>query len=251
MKIAAQLYTTRDYQKDIDGFRYTIKRLSEIGYKSVQLSTIGDINPAEAKKILDMYDMEVCATHYPPARIINDTQRVIEEHKLYNCGYVGLGQRIMTSVEEADAFLQEIIPAAQLIYDSGLKFVYHNHHHEFFRIDKHTTVMDYILEKTSPSIFGLLPDLYWLQSAGIDPKLFIRTNKERIDVVHFKDMVVTAQKSITFGEIFEGNMDYEGIYNTCVDCGVKYAAIEQDRCEGNPFDSLAISFNNLKARGMV
>jgi hypothetical protein len=45
-------------------------------------------------------------------------------------------------------------------------------------------------------------------------------------------------------------MDYDSIYRECLENGVEWAAIEQDVCTGDPFDSLKISHDNLKAKNM-
>ena len=43
------------------------------------------------KEMTDLFGLSICATHIPYERIINDSDRVINEHKLWNCRYAGLG----------------------------------------------------------------------------------------------------------------------------------------------------------------
>ena len=38
LKVVAQLYTVRDFCKDLDGFALTLKKIADIGYKYVQVS---------------------------------------------------------------------------------------------------------------------------------------------------------------------------------------------------------------------
>ena len=38
MRLAAQLYTLRNYTKTLDGFAETLKKVAQIGYKIVQVS---------------------------------------------------------------------------------------------------------------------------------------------------------------------------------------------------------------------
>ena len=38
MKTGAQFYTVRDFCKDLDGFAETLKKVADIGYKTVQIS---------------------------------------------------------------------------------------------------------------------------------------------------------------------------------------------------------------------
>lgn len=38
MQIGAQLFTVKDYCKDLDSFSETLRRIADIGYKNVQVS---------------------------------------------------------------------------------------------------------------------------------------------------------------------------------------------------------------------
>ena len=252
MKLAAQLYTVRDYTKTPDDVKKTFEKVKAIGYNAVQLSAIGPIDPQLLKEYAGQNSLEICATHTPFDRIVNDTDNVIKEHKLYGCRYIGLGamnQEYSKDKNGYDEFLKAIMPAADKIYEAGLKFLYHNHAFEFAKIDGDKTRIEYLAEKTSPEKFGFLADFYWVQYGGASPVAFIKKYKDRLNVVHFKDMAVK-DGSAVFAEIFEGNMDYDSIYRECLENGVDWAAIEQDVCTGDPFDSLKISHDNLKAKNM-
>ena len=64
-------------------------------------------------------------------------------------------------------------------------------------------------------------------------------------VCHFKDYKIAGDKP-TFAEIGTGNLNLDAIYNTCKRTGVKYIVIEQDVCEIDPRESMAISYKNLQ-----
>ena len=53
MKIGAQLYTVRDFCKDLDGFALTLKKVADIGYKYVQVSGTCAFDPHWLKAELD------------------------------------------------------------------------------------------------------------------------------------------------------------------------------------------------------
>jgi sugar phosphate isomerase/epimerase len=53
-----------------------------------------------------------------------------------------------------------------------------------------------------------------------------------------------------FAEIGEGNLNWPAILEAAETGCVEYLLVEQDNCYGrDPFESLAISYNNLKAMG--
>jgi sugar phosphate isomerase/epimerase len=53
-----------------------------------------------------------------------------------------------------------------------------------------------------------------------------------------------------YAEIGEGNLDWPSILAAARDAGVKWYIIEQDICQRDPFESLAISLSNLNAMGL-
>lgn len=247
MKIAAQLYTVRDFVKTEKDIRSSFKKIKDMGYNSVQVSGVGPIEPELLNEIVKENELEICLTHMPYDRIINDTKNVIAEHKLWNCDYIGIGAmnpEFRSSKDGYDAFLNSISRAVDEIYDAGLKFMYHNHSFEFIRIDGNLTGFEYIVNKTNPEKFGITADLYWIQAAGCTPVEYIEKYAERFDVVHFKDMSVEGNEHI-MAEVFEGNMNYKAIYDACIKNNIKYAAVEQDVCRRDPFDCLKTSIDNI------
>lgn len=250
MKLAAQLYTVRDFTNTDKEVRETLTKIRQIGYKAVQISAFKAYNAENIAQGLKENGLEVCVTHTPLDRILNETEKVINEHKLFGAKYVGLGYFYGNSVEEYSKFIDQLSPAIEKINKAGLKFLYHNHAHEFKNFGG-TRPIDLFIEKSRTGFMGLLPDLYWLQTAGVSPVKFLKDNKGITPVVHFKDMRVPLEENKSnMAEIFEGNMDYAGIYETCLGTGVEWVAIEQDTCDGNPFDSLKKSFENLQKNGL-
>lgn len=250
VQIAAQLYTVRAFTKTEEDIAVTLKRVKEIGYDCVQVSAFGPYRPAFLRDELQKNGLSVCATHTPYERIVNETDAVINEHKTIGCPYVGLGYMSLKTAEDVRRLLSDIVPAAKKIHDSGLGFVYHNHQHEFLRLDDldgGKRIMDYLLAHTDAEVFGLLPDLYWLQVAGLEPAKFLRENAARIHVVHLKDMCVAPDLGHRFAEVFEGNMNYYDLLPVLEKTGVQYAAVEQDECYGkDPFDCLQTSRDNIR-----
>ncbi|MEZ4661606.1 MAG: hypothetical protein R2911_28985 [Caldilineaceae bacterium] len=45
-------------------------------------------------------------------------------------------------------------------------------------------------------------------------------------------------------------MNWAGILAACKEAGVEWYAIEQDICQRDPFESLAISYKNLREMGV-
>src|SRR5580658_10059643 len=89
--IAAQLYTLRDFTKTPADIISTLKRVKKIGYDAVQLSALGKIDPGELARVLQGEGLTCCATHLSLERMRDETQAVIDEHRLWNCKYTAIG----------------------------------------------------------------------------------------------------------------------------------------------------------------
>ena len=54
----------------------------------------------------------------------------------------------------------------------------------------------------------------------------------------------------SFAEVGQGILDWKTIFEAAEAGGAEWYIVEQDTCQRDPFESLAISFNNLKAMGL-
>ena len=249
--LAAQLYTVRKFTqtpKDVAG---TLKKVRTIGYRAVQVSAFGPIDPKDLKALLDDNGLVMCITHTSPERLWNDLPAVISEHHLWKCPNVAIGS-MPNEYREGEAgfrkFVNDANEIGRKLHEAGLTFSYHNHSFEFVRFGKRTG-LDLIYEESDPRYVQAELDTYWVQHGGGDVVQWIRKLKGRMPVVHFKDMVIRNGEQ-TMAEIGEGNLNWPAIVSACRETSVRWYAIEQDVCPGDPFDSLAISFRNLKAMGL-
>ncbi|HHE72903.1 MAG TPA: sugar phosphate isomerase/epimerase, partial [Chloroflexi bacterium] len=132
--------------------------------------------------------------------------------------------------------------------EQGVRLSYHNHSFEFVRFGRRTG-LDIIYEESDPRYLKAELDTYWVQHGGGDVIAWIRKLKDRMPVIHLKDMVIYEGQQ-TMAEVGEGNLNWPGILEACEEAGVRWYAVEQDRCLRDPFESLRISYLNLRAMGV-
>jgi sugar phosphate isomerase/epimerase len=106
-------------------------------------------------------------------------------------------------------------------------------------------MLEIILEETDPSLVKAQPDTYWIQYGGGDPVEWCRRLKGRLPQLHMKDYRVAGEGSPTFAEIGNGNLNWAAIVGAAEDAGCEWYVVEQDRCDGDPFDSLRMSFEYI------
>lgn len=250
--LAAQLYTIRAHTQTAADFAASMQKIRQIGYTSVQVSAIGPIAPAEVKQILDDNGLTVCITHIGFPRLQNDLDAVIEEHHLWKCKNVAVGSMPNEYREGGEdayrRFTAEASAIGEKLHAAGLTFSYHNHSFEFVRFG-HRTGLDLIYDESDPRYLQAEIDTYWVQHGGADPAAWIRKVSNRMPVVHLKDMVIRNNQQV-MAEVGEGNLNWPAILDACRDAQVEWYAVEQDICPGDPFESLAISYRNLRAMGL-
>ena len=247
MKLGAQLYTLRKQMKTPDEIERGLERIAKMGYSCVQVSGIGKIDAARLKSICDRLSLEIAVTHIPPDRLLGDTARVIAEHKIMNCKYVGLGSmpKGYRSSEGVDEFKQYFTRAVEELSAADLAFTYHNHAFEFERVDG-GLIFDKLLQAFSPEQMKVTLDCYWVNYGGADVCDWIDRLSGRIDCVHLKDYGIK-NGEIVMLPVMEGNMNYPRILERLEKAGTKYALVEQDDCNGeDPFECLERSYENLK-----
>lgn len=249
--IAAQLYTIRDYVRTPKDIAASLKKVSDIGYRAVQISGLGPIEPAELKRITDDLGLDICATHIGYERMEKDLAGVIEEYSLYECPYVGIGG-LPDKYRNADGFAlfaREASKVASALSEAGFTFIYHNHSFELERFGDRTGLA-ILYEESDPSVFMAEIDTYWIQHGGGDPAAWIAGLSGRIPVVHLKDMAVREGKPV-MSEVGEGNLNWESILSACSDAGVVWYIVEQDDdFKVDPFESLRVSYHNLLRMGL-
>lgn len=250
--IAAQLYTIRDFVKTPEDVAQSMKKIKEIGYNAVQVSGFGPIAHEQVKDIMDAENLTICATHIGFDHMKSGLADVILQHKLWNCKYVGVGSmpgEYTKSAEGYKAFAREASDIARRLKDEGLQFVYHNHHFEFVKFDG-VTGMDILFNESDPEAFDFEIDTYWIQAGGANPVDWIKKVQNRMKVIHFKDMIINDERKQTMAEVGEGNLNWTDIIAACREIGVEWCPVEQDICQRDPFESLAISLKNLQGLGL-
>lgn len=248
--IAAQMYTLREYLKTPSDIAATMKKVREIGYEAVQLSGLGMIMPLDLKRILDVEGLQAVITHVSFDRLLHDFSALVDEHKLWNCPNVAIGgmpaeYRNWPGYVEFAPIASEV---AHKLKEQGLTFSYHNHSFEFERFQGKTG-LEWFYEKADPIVMAEI-DTYWVQHGGGDPADWCARMKNRMPVVHVKDMVILDGQQ-TMAEVGEGNLNWPRIIDACRKSDVQWYAVEQDVCHRDPFESMAISLRNLKAMGLT
>lgn len=204
------------------------------------------------KEVLDKYGLKVVTTHRNFGDFLENLGEIMDYNRTLGCELCGVGSMPVEYRNPADIgrFIQETNRVARELKKEGLLFGYHNHAFEFAKFDG-KRMMDRLIEETDPEAVNFIVDTYWLQVGGVNPPDFIRNLGKRAMAVHFKDLIINPEKKFTqeMAEIGEGNLDWDAVISACDDAGAKWALVEQDICNRDPFESMKMSYDYLTKKG--
>lgn len=252
MILGAQLYTVRDYLQTISDIAKTLRKVARIGYTSFQASGLGPVDPRELAKVFGDSGLTCACTHSSWSRFQHDLESVIEEHTMWGCRHLAIGglPEVYNLQDGLKQFADELRPVLKRLAKEGMDFSYHNHNHEFARYGN-KSLLERLFDLTRDSGLCFEIDTYWVQAGGGDPAAWLRKCAGRIPIIHLKDMVVSPEREVRFAEVGEGNLNWPAILQAAREGGTEFCLVEQDKCYGrDPFESLAISYRNLKAMGL-
>lgn len=248
MKIGAQLWTVREFCANLDDFAETLAKIADIGYETIQVSGTCKYTAEWLKRQLDKNGLTCVITHTSPDELVHETEKVVREHNIFGCDYVGLGFHPFKEEkpeEGYDYFVNTYLPVAENIAKMGKYMMHHTHDQEFQRRgDK--LIIEHLMEIFPAEWLGFTLDTFWVQAAGGDPAQWLERLAGRVPCIHLKDYSYGRKMEV----IGEGNMNFERIIEKAEEAGTKYMLVEQDDCNGeDPFECLRRSYNYLHSLG--
>lgn len=243
MNIGVQLYTVRELLTTADGIKTTLKAIKDIGYDSVQL--FGSIELLEdCSKYSKELGIDISGVLVDVNSCENNEKRLFQLCNEYNISDIGVSSGLDDCLNQDD-YIRRVNAFAAKAKDAGFTFSYHNHAHEFVKLDCGQTAMDLFLKNFDINSVNFMPDTYWLQDAGCDIRFFLEQTNGRVRILHLKDMKHTGNTHI-FTEVGDGNLYMKGIVETALKNGITTFVVEQDICEIDPIESIRISYQNIK-----
>lgn len=241
-EIGLQLYTVRRYLKEKEQMLPTLLKVKELGYDSVQV--YGNLELTEEMGLAALQaGLKVLGTTGNHKEFFENPEKTMEIHKRLGATNIGAGGTNFANADELYKFIEDANNFSKIVAKEGFTFSYHNHSHEFKRIDG-KVVYEELTNLTDKENINFVFDTYWAQNAGADVRYWIERLKNRIEILHLKDMKIVGDKSV-FAEIGQGNLWWDGIIETAKQSGVKHFVVEQDECDEDPIKSIEISSKYL------
>lgn len=250
-QFGVQMFTLRQYTQTVDDLRFAIGRIRELGYQAIETAGFGDIDAAVVAEICQSSEITITGTHTPWDRFKFDLDRVIEEHKMWQCKYAGVGMippKTYLSMAGLDHFLTELRPIAERLAGQGIRFVYHNHNHEFRHFDGKPWLAHLYDNTTNDEVMAEF-DTHWIVAGGADPVAWIDRYGDRIAALHLKDFALNTDGQRIFAPVGKGNLNWPAILEAARRHDVARFYVEQDDCYGvDEFECLDQSLTFLSSQ---
>jgi sugar phosphate isomerase/epimerase len=217
-RISIQLYTLRNQLAiDLTG---TLAALAAIGYRRVEHAGFVNRTVTEFKEALDAAGLWASSGHvgipqpFDPAAWSSS----LADARVLGSQYIVqpvFGNNFSTGEVVRDratwaAFARDLNRAGRMAREAGLRFGYHNHNWEFFRLadDPSRTAYEVLIEETDPRYVHFEMDLFWVTRGARDPVDLLRRLKGRVRQYHVKDM----NQAGSFEDPGRGLIDFQRIF---------------------------------------
>ncbi|MET7281909.1 sugar phosphate isomerase/epimerase [Kribbella sp. NPDC005582] len=221
--IGMHLYTMRDVlAEDYPG---TLKRLADIGYRTVGVSGRFDHTAEEIRGFADEAGLRIVLEHVGYARMADNWAGALADVQKLGAQWIVVPsipaeQRSVEGFRTAAAAFTEAGKAAR---DAGLKLLFHNHGHDFNEVDG--TVLYDILLDVDPELLGFELDLYWAVDGGHDPAKLFQEHPGRFPALHVKDMAADG----SWEDVGAGKLDFAAMFEHAAAGGVEQYLVEHDK----------------------
>lgn len=236
MQCGLNLYSIRSLFKDRESLLETCQKAKEMGYKYLQFSGM-KLNAQDLKDVSEKTGLPFVLTHVPMDDILNRTEELVKEHKLFGCTNIGLGMMPIDILKDEQKFHETaaaLNAAGERMSKLGAKLFYHFHQFEFSK-HRGVRILDYLIENCPYINFTV--DTYWIQNGGGDIEDYMLKMAGRMDCIHLKDYQIVFEDNKfvpKYAPIGVGNLNFEKIMKTAAKCGVKYYLVEQDDAVNYP-----------------
>ncbi|MCD7972520.1 MAG: sugar phosphate isomerase/epimerase [Candidatus Azobacteroides sp.] len=251
-EIAIQLYSLRDdISKDYAG---TIKKAGEIGYTAIEAAGYGDgkfygRTPEEFKADIENAGMTVLSSH--TTKNLTDKElasgdfsetltwwdECIQAHKAAGMKYiVAPWMDVPKTLKDLKSYCDFYNEIGKRCKENGMSFGYHNHAHEFEKVEDQV-MLDYMIENTNPEYVFYEMDVYWVVRGGQSPVDYFNKYPGRFTLLHIKDNKELGQS---------GMVGFDAIFKNTDVAGTKHLIVEVEQYNFTPEESVKKSLEYLQ-----
>ena len=241
-EVAIQLYSVRDILNKVDNkdgkcdaaYITLLKNLAKMGYTSVEAANYNngkfyDRTPDQFKKDVESAGLKVLSSHCTRGLSKEELasgdfssslqwwDQCIADHKAAGMSYiVAPWMDVPKTLKELDTYCAYYNEIGKRCKQQGMSFGYHNHAHEFQKVED-KVMYDYMIEHTNPEYVFFQMDVYWVVRGQNSPVDYFNKYPGRFKMCHIKDHREIGQS---------GMVGFDAIFKNAKTAGVKHLVAE-------------------------
>lgn len=241
-EIAIQLYSVRDLINGVNQqgkasevYLQTLKKLADMGYTAIEAAYYGEgkfygRTPSDFKRDIEGAGMKVLSSHCSRALNAEELKsgdlsealawwdQCIADHREAGMSYIIFPYlEVPKTVKDLELYCTYFNEIGKRCQAAGLSFGYHNHAHEFQKVEGREVMMDYLLQHTDPRYVCFEMDVYWVVRGQQSPVDYFHKYPGRFKMLHLKDHREIGQS---------GMVGYDAIFRNADVAGVKHIVAE-------------------------
>ena len=241
-EIAVQLYSVRSligaFGNNASDYKPLLDTLAGMGYTAIEAASYSDgklygTDPAQFKADVEAAGLKVLSSHcnkYLSEKEIKSGDfseslkwwdQCIAAHKAAGMEYLVMPYLgVPSTVKELQAYCDYFNQVGKKCKENGIKFGYHNHAHEFQKVEGKEVMYDYMLQHTDPELVFFEMDVYWTVIGKASPVDYFKKYPGRFKVLHIKDEREIGQS---------GMVGFDAIFKNAGTAGVENIVVEVER----------------------
>lgn len=236
-----QLYSLRELTKD--NFPGVLKRVGEVGYTGVEFAGYGNLTANQMNELLEQNGLKSVSSHVPLERLLNALDEELSYNQQIGTQAIIVPYHPLAIVKDVEILAEQLTPIAKAVRSAGFTFGYHNHAHEFAESEDGVTLLDLLMQLTDPQDVVLELDVYWAAYAGVDVLAYMQKQRERIRLLHIKQMADFESKKCV--DLDEGVLDFNRIIRKGLEIGVQHCILEQEAFAVSPYQSIEKGYKHI------
>lgn len=266
-EIGLQLYSVRSMMgSHVDPKSYNadyvnvLQKLANMGYTSVETAGFRDgkfynTDPKDFKQKVESVGMKVLSSHVArplsAEEVANEDftkalawwATTIEAHKAAGMSYIVTPwMDVPKTVKELAVHCRYLDEVGKLCKEQGIKYGYHNHAHEFRKVEDKVVMYDYMIENTNPDYVFYEMDVYWAVIGKASPVEYFKKYPHRFTTLHIKDHKEIGQS---------GMVGFDAIFRNADAAGLKHIFVELEEVSGDLEQGLKESIDYLQQAEFV
>lgn len=246
MKIGVQVSSLKPLLTTAEGVREAFVKIAALGVDTVQLQWIGPaVSPEEIAAALGESGLQSVGVQDFSTEILKNTAYYTDlmaaTDGIWLCpSRVPEHQKTREGLER---YAQALEKLRDELAPRGQTLCFHPVAGAFAPIGGVCPV-EFLLERLK--WLDLCLDLYHVHRAGLGLRDTLRRWRGRVCMVHFKDFKKLPDGSEVLVPAGQGDIDWTGVAEACLETGVGYAFAEQERWEGDPYERLGEALGWLR-----